>query len=301
MAAGKNAFFCLNMALVELEGIRMSTVKIHRKTMAVNGINLFYMDTETLGEPIVCLHGRWGRAETWVDFMQHYGSKYRVIAPDQRGHGLSSKPVSKYTADEMAADILALMDTLKLEKVILVGHSMGGHIAGYLASVYPERFKALAILDKSAAGPEKQNTAALDDILVVDPVTKDWPLPFSSLKEARDYIKKVMESELSYQYFMNSLIEKEDGYHMMFSVQAMAANIAYYAQWFDLLPAYQCPVLLIRASGEGAVTDQDFDRMRSLIPDCMAFTMSHPDHNVQLANKEEFYGCFDQFLIKVEK
>lgn len=108
-----------------------------------------------------------------------------------------------------------------------------------------------------------------------------------------------MESELSYQYFMNSLMEDMDGYHMMFSAQAMAANIAYYQDWFDLLPKIKCPVLLIRAGGQGAVSDEDFSHMQSMITDCLAFEMSDPDHNVHLSNKEEFYGYIDQFLCKV--
>jgi 2-succinyl-6-hydroxy-2,4-cyclohexadiene-1-carboxylate synthase len=86
----------------------------------------------------------------------------------------------------------------------------------------------------------------------------------------------------------------------MFSAQAMAANIAYYQDWFELLPKIKCPILLVRASGQGAVTDKDFSRMQALLSDCMAFEMSDPDHNVHLSNKAEFYGYFDRFLNKEE-
>jgi 2-succinyl-6-hydroxy-2,4-cyclohexadiene-1-carboxylate synthase len=280
-------------------GLWMSNVKIHRNMVTVNGIDLFYLDTQTPGDVIVCLHGRWGRAETWVDFMHHYGEQYRVIAPDQRGHGLSGKPVSKYTADEMASDIIALLNHLDLDSIILVGHSMGAYIAGYLCAAYPHRVKALALLDKSAAGPEKGSPLPVEKIAPVDPISKDWPLPFSSLTEARACIKNAMESELSYQYFMNSLTERSDGYHMMYSAQAMAANIAYYENWFDRLPQIKCPVLLIKAGGQENVTTEDFCRMQSLLPDCLAFEMSDPDHNVHLGNPQEFYGYFDQFLRKI--
>jgi pimeloyl-ACP methyl ester carboxylesterase len=127
-------------------------------------------------------------------------------------------------------------------------------------------------------------------------MTKNWPLPFASLSEAEAVIRRDMESELSYQYFMNSLMETEAGYGMMFSAQAIAANIAYYSDWYHCLPRIQCPVLLIRAKGSGAVSDTDFEKMKSVIPNCMAREMSDPDHNVHLANKAEFYGYFDEFL-----
>lgn len=262
--------------------------------------DLFYRDTKTAGPIILCLHGRWGRGETWVDFIRHYGEKYRVIAPDQRGHGLSAKPLSKYTAEEMAADIVELLEFLKLDSVILVGHSMGGRIAGYLTALYPNLVKALAILDKSPSGPIEPNSLPLDQIPTLDPVTKDWPLPFASLVEAQELIKQNTDSDLEYQYFISSLTETAAGYQMMFSTQATTANIAYEQNWFHLLPKIKCPVLLIRAKGNDAVSDEDFTKMQALLTDCMAREISNPDHNVHLSNKPEFYGYFNEFLKRIE-
>lgn len=278
----------------------MDRVKIHRNIVTVNDIEIFYFDSKSKGPIILCLHGRWGRAETWTDFIGHYGNEYRVLAPDQRGHGLSGKPVAKYTAAEMAADMIALLDLLSIESVILVGHSMGGYIAGYLAARYPKYVKVLAILDKSASGPKKADPRPVEAIEPIDPITRDWPLPFTNLKEAREYIQEVMESELSYRYFMNSLIEDKDGYQMMYSAQAMAANIAYYEAWFDLLPDIKCPTMLVRSSSHEAVSDDDWEKMQSLLSDCVVYEMSEPDHNVHLSNREEFYRYFDEFLGKVK-
>jgi len=277
----------------------MENVKIFRNIAKLKNIDMFYFDTKTEGQTILCLHGRWGRAETWFDFIQHYGKQYRIIAPDQRGHGLSSKPISKYTAEEMAEDIIELLDFLKIESVILMGHSMGGRVAGYLTAFYPKYVKALAILDKSASGPAKPSMLPLDQIPAIDPLTEDWPLPFSSLSEARNFIQQATDSNLGYQYFMNSLVETTEGYQMMFSSQAMVANIAYEGNWFHLLPGIRCLVLLIRAKGSGAVSDEDFIKMQSLMQNCLAHEISHSDHNVHLGNKEEFYKYFDEFLKKI--
>ncbi|MFD1774906.1 alpha/beta fold hydrolase [Paenibacillus rhizophilus] len=277
----------------------MGKTKIHRNIAKLKSIDLFYFDTQTEGPAILCLHGRWGRAETWVDFIECYGQQYRIIAPDQRGHGLSGKPASKYTAEEMAGDMIELLDFLKIDSVLAVGHSMGGRVAGYLTALYPTYVKALAILDRSASGPANPNMLPTDPIPTVDPLTKDWPLPFFSLSEAMDFIRQATDSKLSYQYFMNSLVETVEGYQMLFSSQAMAAGIAHDVDWFHLLPSIQCPVLLIRAKGNDAVSDEDFVKMQSLLPDCLAQEVSHPDHNVHLANKEEFYRYFDEFLKKI--
>ncbi len=276
----------------------MGNITIHRKMAHLKDINIFYRGTENDAPAILCLHGRWGRGETWIDFMRHYGDRYRIIAPDLRGHGLSGKPTSKYTAQEMSGDMISLLDYLGIESAILVGHSMGGHIAGYLAAMHPRYVRALAILDKSAAGPEPAGELAVDRIVPVDPVTGNWPLPFKSFSEAQETIRRDMESEQSYQYFMNSLVETEEGYGMMFSTQAIAANIANYCDWYEWLPRISCPVLLIRSKGSGAVKDADFEKMSSMIPDCLAFEMTDPDHNVHLADKAAFYAHFDEFLEK---
>ncbi len=278
----------------------MEEVKIYRNTVKLNDINIFYRDTMTEGTTILCLHGRMGRGETWVDFMKYYGKKYRIIAPDQRGHGLSSKPVSKYTAEEMAADMVAFIKKLGINSVIVVGHSMGGRIAGFMAVLYPEFIKALVILDKSANGKEKPNPLPLDEIPQIDPFTRNLPLPFTSFNNAKSYIRKVVDSELGYNYFMESLIETTKGYELMYSTQAISANIEYEYSWFHLLPQIKCPVAMIRATGHNvAVPKKDFDKMKSLIADCVCFEMSNPNHNVHLSDTKEFYGYLDSFLKKI--
>lgn len=274
----------------------MKEVKIYRNIVKLKNINMFYFDTKTQKPVIVCLHGRWGRAEVWADFINYYGNQYRIIAPDQRGHGLSSKPISKYTSEEMAEDIIELLGFLGIYSIILVGHSMGGAVAGYLAATYPECVKAIAILDVSAAGHSKTSKFPLDESRLVDPFTKDWPMPFATLNEAMNFIKQASSSNLEYQYFMNSLIETVEGYKMMFSSQAMAANSAYRKEWFYLLTDIKCPAMLIRSSSHEGIPDEDFEKMQALLPDCITHEMSHPDHNVHLANKEEFYMYFDEFL-----
>lgn len=273
--------------------------KILRDVARLKEIELLYLDTKTQGPCLLCIHGRWGRAQVWEDFMQRYGDEYRVVAPDQRGHGFSSKPVSKYTGEEMAADMAELLDYLNIDSAIVAGHSMGGRVAGYLAALYPERVKAVAILDKSASGPEAPSPLPPGQIPVVDPITKGWPLPFATLGEAKEFIRARSGSELEYDYFMNSLIETREGYTVLFSAQAMAANIAYDQSWFHMLPKIKCPALLLRAKGGGAVPDGDFAMMHSLLPCCIAREASSSDHNVMLSDKEEFYGYFDELLKKI--
>ena len=113
------------------------------------------------------------------------------------------------------------------------------------------------------------------------------------------YIKQVASSNLEYQYFMNSLVETVEGYEMMFSSQAMVANSVYNENWFHLLPKIKCLAMLVRSSSHEGIPDEDFIKMQSLILNCIAHEMSHPDHNVHLANKDEFYSYFGEFLKRI--
>ena len=87
----------------------------------------------------------------WVEQVTAIGSIYRMIAPDLRGHGESSAPEGVYTMDEMADDVIELIDTLHIkEPVVLGGLSMGGYVALSLVARYPDRVRGLMLMDTQA-------------------------------------------------------------------------------------------------------------------------------------------------------
>ena len=275
--------------------------KIFRETASLSKADLFYYDTKEEKPVIICMHGMYGRAETWSDFIVHYAGQYRVLAPDLRGHGQSSKPVGYYTIDEMGEDVMELMEILGIEQAILVGHSMGGGIVGYLAARYQNKVKAAAILDKTAKGPKKHTPILSSQVKQYDAFTKGWCETFDTRKEALECIKTSSGSELETEYFINSLYEDKSGYHFLFSKQALASYRANEYDWMDLLPLITCRTLLIKSAGEESVTMQDFVEMKACLKDAIVYTMSNTNHNVHLAEKEEFYQVFDQFLDSIKK
>jgi pimeloyl-ACP methyl ester carboxylesterase len=107
-----------------------------------NGVRIHYTD-EGQGEPVVLIHGFAANADlNWrvPGITQGLSEDYRVIALDDRGHGLSGKSheVDDYGM-EMVDDVIRLMDHLRIEKAHIVGYSMGGYIALKLVTSYPER------------------------------------------------------------------------------------------------------------------------------------------------------------------
>jgi len=111
-----------------------------------NGVKIRYV-TEGKGEPVVLIHGwmadssMWGRDRSGNTKLDTTGANgFQLIALDCRGHGKSDKPhdLEKY-GPEMAADVVRLLDHLKLEKAHLIGYSSGAFIAGKVAATHPER------------------------------------------------------------------------------------------------------------------------------------------------------------------
>jgi pimeloyl-ACP methyl ester carboxylesterase len=122
----------------------------------VNGIHLFY-DVQGVGEALVLIAGFDCDNSYWSRVMPALVSKYQVIRLDNRGVGQSSTPDSPYTIQQMAEDVLSLLDYLGISKAHIAGHSMGGQIAQELALAHPEKVKSLILLSSWTKGDAKFN------------------------------------------------------------------------------------------------------------------------------------------------
>jgi len=110
------------------------------------------------GIPVVLVHGFPLDHTIWEPVAEGLKDEARVIMPDLRGHGKSPHTEDVYTMRLLAEDLHALIDRLGLEKVILVGHSMGGYAALAFANAYPARLSALGLVATQADpdSPEKR-------------------------------------------------------------------------------------------------------------------------------------------------
>lgn len=101
------------------------------------------------GDPILMLHGFPDHAGTWRLLADLLAPQYRLIMPDLRGYGLSSRPaeVAGYRTDLLVDDLVGLLDNLGLERVYLCGHDWGGVLAFELARQKPERIAGLVAMN----------------------------------------------------------------------------------------------------------------------------------------------------------
>ena len=114
----------------------------------VNGIEIYYEITGE-GRPLLLIHGLGSSLRDWEKQVPVFAQHYRVITCDARGHGSTSKPPGPYSLPMMAEDIAQLIQVLDIERLDIVGVSMGGMIAYQLAVCYPQMFEHLVVTNCS--------------------------------------------------------------------------------------------------------------------------------------------------------
>jgi pimeloyl-ACP methyl ester carboxylesterase len=123
---------------------------MHERTIDLDAVELAIAESGVGGRPFLLLHGFTGAKEDFTEWLDPLAAAgWHAVAPDHRGHGASSKPddESAYSFEILAADSLALLDALGWDHFALLGHSMGGMVAQFIATKSPERLTALVLMD----------------------------------------------------------------------------------------------------------------------------------------------------------
>ncbi|NOZ87005.1 MAG: alpha/beta hydrolase [Deltaproteobacteria bacterium] len=119
------------------------------RNLVVNGHNIRLLEIGS-GEPVLLLHGWADSTYTWRQLISRLKNRFRLVAFDWPGFGFSDKCNMPLSYFELAAVAASVMDALSVRSAFVVGNSMGGAAALQLAADYPERVKALALLDPAA-------------------------------------------------------------------------------------------------------------------------------------------------------
>src|SRR6188472_1525835 len=132
----------------QLTGIsfQLDNMTFSHHTASVNGIKLHYV-IGGHGNPVVLLHGWPETWYAWHKVMPALAKTYTVVAPDLRGLGDSSKPLTGYDGKTLAEDIHQLVGKLGFKTIFLVGHDIGTQVAYSYAAAHPSEVKRLAVMD----------------------------------------------------------------------------------------------------------------------------------------------------------
>ena len=146
-----------------------------------NGIKLAYVELgDPKGEPLLLLHGYTDTSRSWSLTAPHL-ARYRLIIPDQRGHGAADAPACCYSLSAFADDARLLLDALNVRKAAVAGHSLGSMIAITMAAEHPARVSAVVLVGSTVLAPVKRGDWLYESAMAVgdrlDPnsqFARDW-------------------------------------------------------------------------------------------------------------------------------
>jgi pimeloyl-ACP methyl ester carboxylesterase len=150
----------------------------------VNNIQLHYLDYSGSNPPLILMPGLTANAHSF-DGLINVGLSpaLRVLALDLRGRGLSDKPNNGYSMADHAADVLGLMEALKLQQVVLGGHSFGGLLTLYMAARHPELVSKLVVIDAACKMHPKLLEMIKPSVDRLGKVISSWNVYLESMKK----------------------------------------------------------------------------------------------------------------------
>jgi lipase len=260
-------------------------------------------------DPIVCLHGITAQHRAFNALARHLAPSRSLVGVDLRGRGDCGKPESGYGLEAHARDVVRVLDHLGLEDAVICGHSMGGFVALETALSYPDRVRAIVLLDSGwprvEADPEemteeqRQEAAAIEEGL--ERAFRRLDMTFESPEAYlnfwfpdRNLTLDDLPTDLA-DYYLYDLEEVEGGYRPKASRAAAeedSSAVSSEAPTLEELRGVGCPVALVRAS-EGffpgtdpLVSDETRDAMAGAldlrsdtrVEGATHYTMLWPEH-----------------------
>jgi pimeloyl-ACP methyl ester carboxylesterase len=243
------------------------------------------------GQPLVILHGLFGSSDNWQTQAKRFSEYFRVILVDLRNHGHSDwNDDSSYMA--MANDVIELIQDLKLEKTILIGHSMGGKVAMQVAQINANLLSKLVVVDMGIKEypPHHQHILKGIHSVKLEGV--------NSRSEAEKQLSNYIEAEGVKQFLLKNLYWKEKGnlaWRMNVSVIENAMS-----EILSELPKIEVmiPTAFIRGELSNYVLDDDIPEIEELFPDSQLFTIKNSGHWVHAENPEEFVDSVLSFCLR---
>jgi non-heme chloroperoxidase len=159
------------------------------------GVRLEVLDWGGSGRPVILLAGLGDTAHVFDKFARKLTGQYHVYGITRRGFGASSVPASGYSADRLGDDVLAAIDSLKLNRPVLVGHSIGGEELSSVGSRHPEKVAGLVYLDAGYSYAYYDASRGDMDIDLTQLTMKlDHLKPGSGLRDPRPLMGEILAS-----------------------------------------------------------------------------------------------------------
>ena len=261
-------------------GVRFGDIQL--KT----GVRLHYAQAGSgSAEVILFLHGY---SDSWFSHslvQPSLSSSFVTFAPDQRGHGDSSRPEVGYAMANLASDMVAFLDAMGVRRATVVGHSMGSFVAQKLAIDHPDRVKRLVLVD-SATTPVNEVMLGLQEYVrtLTDPVPPEFVRDFQLSTAYRPLPEPFLDRVVAESLKLPARVWRS----------ALAGLLA--TDTKDKLHRIQCPTLILWGDRDAIFAREEQQRLVEVIPGATLRVYLETGHTPHWEQPERFVQDLQTFI-----
>lgn len=275
-----------------------------------DGLSLHALEWSHEGTPMILIHGFGNEAHIWDDFAPCVAPYYRVLALDHRGHGDSGWAGNgDYDHETMVRDVEAATKALGIERLVLVGHSLGGRITTLFAGRHGDRVAGVVLVD---VGPELD---ARGVTRIRTDVASNRTPTFASVDEyatALSLAYPAGQTDAILRMAVHGLRQRADGRYELKVDPALRGALGdeetpeaaaereramTRAQW-DSLARIPCPALVVRGAASDVLSAETADRMvDEVLQNGSLAVVAQAGHSVMTDNPEGFRDAVGPFVI----
>lgn len=252
---------------------------------------MLYSRIEGQGKPLIIIHGFLGMSDNWKSFGSLYAAEgFQSHILDLRNHGRSIHS-EDFSYEVMAQDVLEYCQQHNLEKIFIIGHSMGGKVAMLFATKYPEMMEKLIVAD---IGPKYYAPHHQDILAGLNAVD------FSS-KPDRTAVEEILFPFIpdygTRQFLMKSLYWKEPGQlAFRFNLDVFNRKVEEVGKILPENAIFEKPTLFIRGGNSNYILDADLPEIKEYFPNLELATIPNTGHWLHAENPNLFFRETALFL-----
>ncbi len=243
------------------------------------------------GTPLLILHGFMGMSDNWRTLgTQYVADGFQIHLIDLRNHGRSFHS-DEFNYGVMVQDLVDYCQEHNLEKVNIIGHSMGGKIAMLFAASYPEKMNKLIVADIGPKYYKQHHQDILAGLNAVDFTIKP------DRNQVDDIVKAYIPDFGTRQFLMKNLYWVEPGQlDFRFNLAVFNKEIEHIGDALPEEAVFEKPTLFIRGGNSNYIKDEDLGTIKRHFPNSTIETIPNVGHWVHAENPKLFYELSSTFL-----
>ena len=242
------------------------------------------------GNPLLILHGYLGMSDNWKSLGNKFAETHEVHLIDHRNHGRSFH-TEEFDYEIMVEDLFYYVVQNDLEKVSLLGHSMGGKVAMLFAVTYPEFVDKLIVADISPRFYEPHHQEILAALNAVN-----FKI-YNTRQKIEELIKMYIKDENLIQFLLKNVYWKDRGeLGFRFNLQSLTENNPEVGEALPNFTHFDGPALFIRGEHSDYVTKKDEELIRSHFENSEIVTVKNAGHWLHAENPSHFAAEVVRFL-----